>query len=257
MASTQSPNQMNMRRLDLGAAFEFARNDPQWMMRCVSHGLMNMIPIMGMLCMWGWGRRIYHLARTGQHDALPEPDWGKELTDGVAPLAAVLNSALLIIPAVMFWLALTISFVTLTESSGGDPSGLVPIVMLVLQLGIMVMIGASQLLMPELVRRGYNGELLPLRHLGPSLRVIWANPGAYMLTCIGIMLCNVVGQLGLLFFGIGVLLTVPLGHLMSAHIVAQWDSIVEQHERGSVKVPSPEVARDTQRLKESRVETSR
>ena len=257
MSGPEAPNLMNMRRLDLGAAFEFVRNDPQWLKKVFLHGVMNMIPVLGVLCTWGWTRRAYQLARQGQHESLPEIDWGQELSDGIAPFVASLNPSLVLMPLMMLWLIVSVATVAALEAGGPVLADLTPVAMVALQ-GLMVVgFGFIHAMLPEMLRHGYNGELLPLRHLGRSLRTIWANPGAYALTCVGVLLSNVIGSLGFLLFGFGVFLTLPLGQLMSAHIIAQWDSIVEQHERGSVKVQSPEVARNTQRLHEARVETSR
>ena len=87
-----------------------------------------------------------------------------------------------------------------------------------------------QILIPEIQRRGYNGEMGPLFSPGASIRAVKSNPKAYFMTLIGLFVANFLGSLGAFACYIGMFLTLPFGHAMAAHILAQWDAIVQRSE---------------------------
>lgn len=233
MEPTQNP--ARKKKVDLGAAFEYARIDPNWLNKYVVHGVISMIPIIGTLVLFGWGRRIFQRVRAGASvDGLPDMDFGGEMGDGVAPLVALLNIFAVIFPLMLFAYFImfggAIAAAGITEAAGEDAGGVVVIilslVMMLFYLAFFVLMFAVQVMMPEILRRGYTGEMTPLLSPGKSFRAIRSNPGAYLMTFLGLFVANFLGSLGVYLCFVGVFVTAPFGHAMAAHILAQWDDIV-------------------------------
>ena len=181
MDLTQQQTALSGTDIDIGAALEFAKSDPDWMKKCGIHGVVMLIPIAGALALFGWGRKVYENAKVGER-ILPDLDIGGEVSYGIPPLVA------------------------------------------------MVVIMGLQILIPEIQRRGYNGEMGPLFSPGASIRAVKSNPKAYFMTLIGLFVANFLGSLGAFACYIGMFLTLPFGHAMAAHILAQWDAIVQRSE---------------------------
>lgn len=222
-------------QIDIGAAFEFARRDPDWLTKYALHGLVLFIPVVGSLAYFGWGRRVYQQIQQGQEDALPELDLGGEIADGIPPFVTALNMVAVILPLVFLMQGLAIGGMVLggvASAAFGDIGELLMgLVMLVLTLVFyalfFVTIIAANLIMPELQRRGYNGEMGPLFSIGRSLRIIRAHPSQYLMTFVGVLVANLVGSVGMVLCGVGAILTLSMGHAMAAHVLAQWNAIAE------------------------------
>ena len=220
--------------IDIGAALEFAKSDPDWVKKCGMHGLVMLIPVAGFLSLFGWSRKVYERARADER-SLPELDIGTEVSHGIAPIVAMLNLALVTFPLIfLMWGALMVVSVGggLVGSAGDTAAGIASIVMLVLMLGLqvffMVCMFAVGLLTPELQRRGYNGEMGPLFSPAASIAAIKGNPKAYLMTYIGLFVASFIGSVGMFACYVGALITLPFGYAMSAHILAQWDAIVQR-----------------------------
>jgi hypothetical protein len=215
-------------KIDIGAALEFAKSDPDWVKKCGLHGLMLLIPIVGGLSVLGWSRKIYETAKTGEQ-TFPDLDLGSEISHGVAPLVALLNiMAIVLCASVLSGVGTAISSMV-----GGDAGGVIGIVVMLLISAMMMLIAIMSLVMlPEIQRRGYNGEMGPLFSPRASLRAIKANPKAYAMTILGLFVAGFISSIGGIACWVGALFTVPFGNAMGAHILAQWDSMVQLSEEG-------------------------
>ena len=218
--------------IDIGAALEFAKSDPDWIKKCGMHGLVMLIPIAGFMALFGWSRKIYERVRVGER-SLPELDLGTEVSHGIAPMVAILNTVVIMLPLlILMWGSLMlVGFGGGALGSAGDAAaGIAGILTLVLMFGIqlifMISVFAIQTIIPELQRRGYNGEMGPLFSPGASIAAIKGNPKAYLMTFIGLFVANFIGSVGMFACYVGGLITLPFGHAMAAHILAQWDAVV-------------------------------
>jgi hypothetical protein len=114
------------------------------------------------------------------------------------------------------------------DGEGGALGGMV---MMVAMLGsyAVLFIGAFLLgiLTIDMTRRLYNDESFPLFSPGASIGAIKRNPGAFVMTWIGLFVARLLGSLGVIACYIGILLTMPIGIAMSARILSQWDAVVK------------------------------
>jgi hypothetical protein len=235
MDLTRQQTALTGTEIDIGAALAFAKSDPDWIKKCGLHGLVMLIPVAGFLALFGWSRKIYERAHAGEH-TLPELDLGTEVSHGIPPLVAMLNTLVITLPMViLMWTMLAVvglggsAIGALGEGAAGIASVLMVVVMLGMQLLFMVVFIAVQALLPEIQRRGYNGEMGPLFSPKASIAAIKGNPKAYLMTFIGLFVANFIGGIGAFACYVGMFVTMPFGHAMAAHILAQWDAIVQRH----------------------------
>ncbi|MDG1484212.1 MAG: DUF4013 domain-containing protein [Myxococcota bacterium] len=228
MDITHQNNSLSGPNIDIGAALEFAKADPDWVKKCGLHGLVLFIPIAGTLSMLGWSRKVYEGAKTGDR-TLPELDIGSEVSHGIAPLVAVLNLIAVLFPVIIFFVIGT----AIGSAVGGEMGGIISIIIMLLLFGMQIVVSLMMIaIMPELQRRGYNGEMGPLFSPGTSFRAIKANPKAYAMTVLGLFVAQLISSIGAFACYIGVFITMPFGNAMAAHILAQWDSMVQLNEAG-------------------------
>jgi len=198
------------------------------------HGLVLLIPIAGFLALFGWSRKIYERAQAGER-SLPDLDIGTEVSHGIPPLVAMLNTLIITLPMVfLMWAMIAVVGIGggAIGSLGDEAAGIAGILMIVVMLGVqlMFMVGifVVQAFIPEIQRRGYNGEMGPLFSPKASIVAIKGNPKAYLMTFLGLFVANFIGSIGAFACYVGMFVTLPFGHAMSAHILAQWDAIVRR-----------------------------
>jgi hypothetical protein len=210
---------------DIGVALKVPFEDPQWFKKGLLVGLVSLIPLVGQLAMFGWAREVYDRGRLGQ-PGLPDLDLGRHMGYGAAPMLAMLNLALPMLAMVMVMMGVGLGSVALSEALGisnDAQSALTGLVFLVGQGMFMLSLFGLQVLVPELLRRGYNGEAAPLLRPGPTVAAVTARPGDYILVLLGLLVANVIGSLGAFACYLGIFVTMPLGLASSANLLAQWD----------------------------------
>ncbi|MCB9764898.1 MAG: DUF4013 domain-containing protein [Alphaproteobacteria bacterium] len=218
--------------VDLGASFGFVLKDKAWISKVILPGLLTFIPILGPLALLGWERRIYHQIRAGQEDeGLPAMDIGDDIAGGVAPAVALLNlfGPLLIFPMLFAMFPVLIS---IGEAAGNRTvldliRAFVMLMTVVGGLGFAALSFGAGFLVPELLRRGFNGEATPALRPRVSVAAIQENPMPLIVAALGMMGANFVGSLGWMACGIGLVLTVPFAVATNAHITAQWARVAE------------------------------
>jgi len=214
---------------DLGAAIKMPFEDPQWISKGLIMGLIYMfVPVVGWLVVFGWCREIYERTRRGEA-GLPDLSFGRHMSEGVAPFVAVMNLMVPIIGMMMVFGVGIFALAGIAEVGGDAAEVLGPLFslgMIGFQMFFMLLIFGFQLLTPELMRRGFNGELGPLFSPGASLVAIKTQPMNYFITFLGMMVANIIGSLGMFACYVGMFVTMPLGLAMTAHLLAQWDRLV-------------------------------
>ncbi|MCB9796494.1 MAG: DUF4013 domain-containing protein [Alphaproteobacteria bacterium] len=215
--------------VDIGEAFGFVFKDPDWIMRCLVMGLVALlIPIVGMLMLIGWEARIFERVRQGGAPQLPEIDLGGDLGRGVAPFVALLTTTLpftLLMMGGMF--VIMVPFIAL--SGGGEPDGAMGLVFGLLMMGVyggmMVFSLALQVLMPEIYRRGFLGDMVPLLRFRESWADIRDNVGPFLVTFLGWFIAGFVASMGMFACFVGILVTLPMSIAIQGHLAAQWDQV--------------------------------
>lgn len=204
--------------MDIGRAIKLPFDDPEWWKKCLIAGLITLIPVVGVIVVLGWQRRIFENARSGNPSPLPDIAFGDDLGRGVAPFVAVLNIAAIAV-------VLAIGVAVAVPVAGAISDTLAGIVAIFANLVMVVVMLAASVLVPDFLRRGFeDGEMLPLLKPGPTISRITGDVGAYVMLLVGFFVANFIGGLGSVACGIGALFTAPLGYVMMTYMLADYAS---------------------------------
>ncbi|MFT5584943.1 MAG: hypothetical protein ACI9VR_002531 [Cognaticolwellia sp.] len=209
-------------------------DDSGWFKQAGILGLYALIPVVGPIVIMGWGLERYIQSRT-EPSSLGPVSFDRDLAAGQTTAPGILG-----LPAALMALnglrrmAVTFAFFAMRILEGD----LAPETAAVLYEFIF---GASELtsslvtllwlpwvlLLPELMRRVYQGELFPWKNPGPSLVAITTNQQAYLKVVVATTL-----TLGALWMVSGVfgwlwLILAPLAWAVVANFAAQWQGMVE------------------------------
>lgn len=91
--------------------------------------------------------------------------------------------------------------------------------------GFMLIAMAGNLLMIDFVRRGHHGERVPVLAPRESIRGIKTHFVQYLLLMVTTVIGSFIGVLGFYAACIGGVVTLPAGHAVGAHALAQWDKL--------------------------------
>lgn len=215
--------------VDIGQAFSYMTADPQWMNKVVIMGLVTLIPVVGYLAVFGWMREIFERVKEGRQE-LPPLDLGGQLEKGIAPFVAMLGPMAAMMVGIFGLQLLMLPFALISEAAAGTAAqGVITVVVTLFSLLIMVlmtvgMVGISAVI-PEVVRRGLRGEMMPVLSPKASFAAIKNNGSAYLMVLVGAFAFNMISQVGAVMCFVGVFLTMPLAAVGFTHLLAQWDEI--------------------------------
>lgn len=214
--------------MDFKRAIDLVTKDPDWMRKCFMAGLPILVPVIGIIALFGWQRRIFENVRQGREE-LPDPSFGEDLSRGVDPFIALLNPMPFVLLAaallfgIPFALMAAVGVVAGDSGAAGALGALGALVQLVAMLIWFVIILAMNVAMPELLRRGLKGERFPLMSPGPSIAAIRANPTPFIMVIVASVLANIVGGIGIYLCCVGMFLTMPAANAFYTHMLVQWD----------------------------------
>ncbi len=215
---------------DISRAIRAPFQDPGWLNKSLLLGLFLLIPFIGIPVLMGWARELYDRRLRGE-EGLPDLHFGRQLSYGITPVLAGLNLVLVLFAALLALGAASAAVGAVVQSL---PSGalsqaghaLFTIAVFGSQLLTLATVLGLQLVLPELLRRGFRGEAGPLFSPAASIAAIRARPAAYITTFIGIMVANFIGASGMFACYVGAVVTMPLGYAITADLLAQWDRLV-------------------------------
>lgn len=214
----------------IGEALKYPFTDPEWLRRSAVMGLVMVVPLVGPLVLLGWMAQVAARVRSGT-PGLPRLDFGAQLGTGArcfVSMVAFVSVGLLLDLSVHVVFGV-LYFVFDLGSMEGGPTGFLCLMLAwlcarIILLSHTIFAVSTTLLMPELLRRGFVGELFPLASLGCSIRRVRRAGRGYVLAVLGIVLAGTMGGLGLLAVAFGACVTLPLGYAATAHLIAQWEA---------------------------------
>lgn len=210
--------------IDLAAAARAGMADPNWIPTVAMVGVATFVPLLGQLVHLGWARRLAAQLRAGEPVPLPAVDLVEDVQAGVAPFAAVLNLA---VPAGVIATLTVVPGAIMSSVTEGGALAVVGALLSGLGFVLLMLLNLVAIVtLPELLRRGFRGEMTPLLSPMESIQAIRARPSAYATVALGVFLAQMLGGLGTLVCYLGVVITAPLGLAMAAHVVDQWDRLV-------------------------------
>ena len=217
-------------KIDLGAAFNYTVAREGWWKDYLIAGLIMLVPIAGWAAFYGWMRRCFEQVRDGRGGEGPPPiQFGDDMALGWAPMVAMFTTVFALMLPLMCFMGLGMGIsvgigAAAGQGGGGGAAGVVSaLVMVAMQIFQFVISIGINLVYPEIFRRGFNGEFVPVLNAGQSFRQIKARPKLYGMAALGYFICAMGGGLGVMACCVGWFVTFPLAMAASAHIIAQWN----------------------------------
>jgi len=214
--------------IDLNAAFHYPFQQKDWPQSALFAGLWMMVPLLGMVSLFGWQQDVFERARSGGDEAAPAFDFSGHMAKGWRPFAAMMLASLPLM--FLFYVPVLVGGAGLYAAFGHDQETFaiaagVGAVVFFLFFGVFQIV--FTLYSPEFYRLCFRGDLFPLGSVWASWRAFWAHSTEYLLALAGIFLASMASCVGLLAAGVGFFITVPLAMVAVAHIIGQLDRVVE------------------------------
>jgi hypothetical protein len=213
-------------------------NDPDWIKAAGILGLYALIPVLGPIVVAGWGRERFQESLT-QPGKLSPISFDRDLEAGQAVALGILGwpAALLALNAVRGLLtflsvtALQISEQHLNPELVGTLYDLIGGVSELTSTVVTLLWLPWVLLLPELMRRVYQGDPFPWQNPGPSYSAIRNSSDAYFKVLIGTTIVLAAAWVVSGVFGWIGLLIAPMVWAVLSNFAAQWQGMVR--ERGA------------------------
>ncbi len=209
------------RRFDMkfGLSFSFIFQDEDWFKKLILPGLCLLIPFIGWMVVLGWALRIAQNLIAGEASPLPELNFGDDLLSGffVFLIGFVYSLPADILSAVSGWMGRWYFF---DMEYGNLLTGLFSggIGLLAFFLGLFT----SLLALAAIANYAAKGELGAAFRLSEVFDLLKTNFGAWLIVALGTVLAlGVIGPLGALACILGVILTLPYGFAIMAHLLGQ------------------------------------
>jgi hypothetical protein len=208
--------------MEFGRAFSLPFKDPNWFKKMIINGLVMLIPIIGSICLFGWGIEIARRIIKGEpSDTLPELDFGGQLATGFKAWVIGLVYA---IPLIIF--SIPMQVIPLL----GDALGLDADTLSYAVIGISVCCGGLSLIYGILM--GFMlpaaiGKYLDTGQLGAAFRVgeiftiVKSAPVAFLLVILGSIIASFVSSLGTIACIVGILITAPYAMAIVGNLYGQ------------------------------------
>ncbi len=205
--------------MQVGRAFSYAFQDPQWLKKLLIGLIMMIIPIVGWLILFGYLLRITQQVATGTDTSLPEwDDFGRDLVLG---LKGALTYFVWSFPAVV--LSACAQVLQVVTGVSGDDSApvLAAALACVACLSIVVGLAVSYVMPLPLSRLAVAGSLNDAFALGAIFREIGHAKTSLLLVLAITLVLSFAVPLGLLLCGVGILATLLYSFLVRAHLWGQ------------------------------------
>jgi len=190
--------------------------DSEWVKKCVTIGVVSLIPLLGQIVNVGWQRQVFKARQRGDTANLPVLNFASQLRDGIAPFVS-----LLIHGAIPFILAFGIYFGATLASMVWNALALVALVAIpVFVVSQLVML----VLAPEILRRAFTkGEMFSILHIGELLRSVKSGGKRYAVLFCGFLVETcLIAESGVFVCCVGLLCSVPFAGAANAAFLAAY-----------------------------------
>lgn len=209
--------------MDFAKSFSFVFNDPDWIKKVLLIALVSLIPVVGMLVLYGWALQIAKkvIRKDSEPLLLPELDFGAQLSLGFKYF--VLNLVYMI-PVFLIMIPLMI------VTAGGDAAGMdsntlstTAAILSCLCGGIAFLYAlAVALAMPMatglFLERESIGDGLKLRRVFELVRAALVPD---ILAVLGTAVASFIGSLGTILCVVGIVVTMVYAYAVMMHLYAQ------------------------------------
>jgi len=212
--------------VDYGKAFTFPQEDPDWIKKVAIAGVVTLIPIAGVLLLWGYMTEIVRRVIAGESPVLPEwSDFGGFLKKGLFYFVVSLVYAL---PLILLLACLGLPYfgVALAGDNQDMANTLATIASVAsFCFGCLAAIYAllMSVVLPAAVGRlAVTGEIAPALRFGEVFALVRAKPGVYIIVVLVAGLAiSVLTSIGSIACGIGAIFGAAYGAIVAGHLYGQ------------------------------------
>jgi len=219
-------------KIDPTLAVQYPFSKPQWWKTALLLGVLQLVPLLGIAVAYGWMLRIYDDVREGSGDPMPDVSVGEDFGRGLRLMGIVMVCWLVMVGGIMAVMLLIAGLMGVVGAIGGEEVGTA--IGSVVAMGLMVLLMFSMIgiyvLMPELMRRCFNGDWFGMLRWNKAVRVIIAHPLPYLTLLASMLLAVILLYSGMFALYLGILFSMPIGMAVGVHAMAQWDRFLE-HDR--------------------------
>lgn len=213
--------------MDIGKAFSYIFDDPNWVKKVLIGGVVNIIPIVNFAATGYW---LTQTKNTYEGRELPLPEWSDFGGYFMKGLMAVIATFVYSLPAILIYCCAFIvpSLMAGAGSSTGDQSGastgpLATVATLLLFCGVCVLLLYLLVLLvfvPALLTRyAMSGEFGAFFQFGPAWQMIKANLGSYIMTLLVFVIASLLASIvGSIACGVGAFFTGFWASLVGAYL---------------------------------------
>jgi len=208
--------------MDIGKAFSYAFEDPDWLKKLGIGALLMIIPIVGWLIVAGWSIEITR--RIINHDPQPLPEWsdfGGYLMKGlhVFVIGFVYSLPVILVNACQQGIT--------AFGQGGDTSDETMVTVLMVVgicfgcVSFLYSIFLGLVLPAALGHYAASGQLANGFRFAEIYGLVRSAPTAYLLALVGGFVASIIASLGIILCVIGVLFTAVYAQTINAHLYGQ------------------------------------
>jgi hypothetical protein len=213
--------------MDIGRAYRFVFDDPNWLKKVGIAALVTLIPVLGTIVIMGWSIEITR--RVINNDPEPLPDWdnfSELLNKGLRAFAVSLAYMLPVIVIVTCGQLVAGGAIAGLATSSSDSTamgtGMAILFGCIYCLVLILSIALGFFLMAANGRLAVYGEISAAFKFTEVIAQLRAAPVAYLMVILISWLTNMLlVPLGAIACGIGIIFTSALGMAISAHLIGQ------------------------------------
>lgn len=204
--------------MDIGKAFTFPFDDPEWATKLLLPALIGLIPILGQIFLIGWALDIAQRVIRRDPTPLPQLDFGRQLEFGWRGFVINLVYALPI-----FVLLVPIIFIAASQGNQENLTFGSLIMILFLTLLMVLYSLFLYLVLPAAYARAVVEDRLGAGlNFSEVFGLIRAAPVPYLLTMVVVLLAGaIIAPIGSILCGVGAVLTFTYTMAISGHLYGQ------------------------------------
>jgi hypothetical protein len=206
--------------MQIGKAFSYPFEDPDWMKKIGIAAAIMLIPLVGAIVVSGWGVEVAHRVIRKEEHPLPEwNDFGGYLVKG---LKVIVISFIYLLPIILVSICPSL-LVNYANNQSEDIITAVATVISVCFSCLIIIYGVlAGLVLPAAMGKfAATGELKAAFRFGEVIRMVRAKPMVFVMALLGGFVSSLIASAGTILCFIGVLATVPYSMAINGHLWGQ------------------------------------
>lgn len=206
--------------MDIGKAFTFPTEDPDWLRKVGIAALVMLIPLVGSFALAGWSLEVTR--RVIRREAQPLPDWtdfGGYLVRGLQ--VAVIGFAYAL-PILLVVACSQGVFFALADSDNDVLNSFITLVMVCLSCIVFLYAIAMALFLPAAIGKFADaGQMSAAFQFREIFSLVRAAPAAYLLVLLGNMVAGFLASFGVIACVVGLFFTSAYAAAVNGHLQGQ------------------------------------